>query len=587
MSTLVNKVRAITQSTTGETSNDEVVEFLSDGVGFLISHAPKELLSPYASEASFTTSTGVAHGNNVVLGARRGNYESQEVDKSEAAWLESGSGSYMIPTDAFPKHYERGGFIYLKPNPGTTSPAYLNYIATPSITTATSDVMGNLEPIVINRASGYDFKALGGYYSSSMRTEIGLANAEVDKAVIEIGLANAEVDKVGAEIALANVELDEAAVLVDTSIDTATAAITTACGRINTATALANTEFDKCSALLDLGETDSEADVNTALAAINTELDGTQAIVTTMHTEIGDALTEIVEAITMTDSSGAFDVALIALNAAVDQFINSANDPSVFGDEDVYTSGVGLTRVKTALDAAIAYIDTDADAWQTDEDSEMIDGAVKMARSQIEIANAQIAEFNSTVQALMGEIQGYATEVKARAEFVNAKAAVWNGEFASAQAYGNEVQTKIAIAQGYANEIKARLEQAGVKREESKARIEVGMAYLQEANVAAAEVQAYVNEVNARVQQVQTQVGVAQGYLGTAEGYVKAAQGYLGTANAYQQNVAGYLQTAQSYMNNANQCYAEGEKMFNLATQEIETYIKNSSEMIAIQAGSK
>jgi len=86
---------------------------------------------------------------------------------------------------------------------------------------------------------------------------------------------------------------------------------------------------------------------------------------------------------------------------------------------------------------------------------------------------------------------------------------------------------------------------------------------------------------------VQAQVGVAQGYLGTAEGYAKAAQGYLGTANGYQQNVAGYLQTAQSYMNNANQCYAEGEKMFNLATQEIETYIKNSSEMIAIQAGSK
>ena len=70
------------------------------------------------------------------------------------------------------------------------------------------------------------------------RTEIILANAEVDKMATEIGLDNAELDK-------ALTELGGAATLVDSGIDTATAAITTAAGRINTAVALANDEFDE------------------------------------------------------------------------------------------------------------------------------------------------------------------------------------------------------------------------------------------------------------------------------------------------------------------------------------------------------
>lgn len=175
MSTLVQKCRAITQSTTNETSIAQVIEFVSDGVGYVISHVPKELLSPYSTETSFTTSSGVAHGNNTVLGVRRGSYESIEVDKSEAGWLESGSGSYMIPTAQFPKHYERGGVIFLKPNPTTGTAGYLNYITAPTITSGTSNALGNLEHIVVNRASGYDFKAMGSYFSEKGSSQLGLA----------------------------------------------------------------------------------------------------------------------------------------------------------------------------------------------------------------------------------------------------------------------------------------------------------------------------------------------------------------------------------------------------------------------------
>lgn len=589
MATLVAKTRAITHSTTNETSNDQVIEFLNDGTAFVISHIPKELLRPYSSETSFTSSTGIASNNNVILGVRRGNYEAMKVDKSEAGWLESSSGSYMIPTNEFPKWYERNGTIFLKPNPTTSTAGFMDSIIMPTLTSASASVLGNLEHIVIDQASGYDYKALGSYYANSARTEIGLANTEIGKAITEIGLANAEIDKMAAQTALADAELDEAAVNVDANVDTATAAIATACGRINTAVQLANAEFDKCTTLLSLGEADSEGEVNTALAAIVTELAELPTIADTMHTEMAKVVVEIAEAISLTDSTSS-DIltALTGLNAAIDQYTAASGDPSVFGNETLYlTATPAIAKVKTALDSAIAYIDTDADAWQTDEDSEMLDGAIKMARSQIEVANAQLSEFTAIVQTLQSSIQGWATEIKSRIEFVNSKATVWNGILAGVQGYGNEIQTKIAIANGYANEAKTRLEQAGTKREESKSRIELGMAYLQEANTAIAETQAYVNEVDARLKQVQAQIAIAQGYIGTATSYMNAAQGYIATANGYHQNAAGYIQTAQGYIGSVNQYYVEGDKMFNKATQEVETYIKNSSEMITVQAGSK
>ena len=80
---------------------------------------------------------------------------------------------------------------------------------------------------------------------------MALANTEVDKMAVEVALANAEVDlanaevgKMAAEIALTNSTLDAALTSVGSSVDTATAAIATAAGRVNTSVALANVQFD-------------------------------------------------------------------------------------------------------------------------------------------------------------------------------------------------------------------------------------------------------------------------------------------------------------------------------------------------------
>tara|TARA_R110002020_G_scaffold73145_2_gene187582 strand:- start:472 stop:2289 length:1818 start_codon:yes stop_codon:yes gene_type:complete len=327
---------------------------------------------------------------------------------------------------------------------------------------------------------------------SSATTEIGLANAEVDKMAAESALDNAELDK-------ATSELGEAVTLVDSGIDTATAAIATAAGRINTAVALANTEFDKCDAILDLGETDTEGDVNTALGLVKTAVD---------------------QAAT---AAGKF---------------TSATE-SIFGDEDTFlTSNSQLTRVKEALDKAQHLMSDDASYnalsgvtddvtntsalyWLGDEDTEMVNATLSLVNTEIKRAQLHVQEWTSIGDMVVKEIQSALQE-----------------------------------ADGYSKEVQARLAQAQAKREESSARIAAGNAYLQEAKVGAEEAQSYVNEVNARVAQVNAQVGVAQGYIanGTgysrvADSYAKAAQGYIGTAQGYIANAQGYVNAAQGFVN--------------------------------------
>ena len=428
--------------------------------------------------------------------------------------------------------------------------------------------------------------------ADNMHTEIALINSSVDSALTEIGLANAEVDKMAAESGLDNAELDkataelaEAVTLVDSNIDTATAAIATAAGRINTAVGLANAEFDKCDTMLALGETDTEGAINTALAAMVTELGEAEDVCDLINGEVDKAFaevalakTEAAELATQTDNSGDIATALTAINTALDKFRVDAGDPALFGDESQYLTGVGLTHIKDALEIARDTIDTgfttDEDSgsgddatpksagyWLNDEDTEMVDATIKVARTEISRAEAHLSEWIAISNTLVAEADGFAKEVQSRVAFSGAKSqavqayiATANGYVQTAQAYATELQSKINISNGYGQEVQMRLAQAQSKREESNSRIAVGNAYLTEASASSKEAETYAAEVNARIAQVQGQINVAQGYIANgagysrvADGYAKAAQGFISTANSYLQSAQGYLASTQGY----------------------------------------
>ena len=413
-----------------------------------------------------------------------------------------------------------------------------------------------------------------------LSTALTAANTELDET-------QTVCDSINTNVAAAVTQLGEAATAVDANIDTATAAIATAAGRIDTAVQLANLEFDKCDTILDKGEVDTEADVNTALAAMVTELNETQAIcdkidaeVVLANGEVDDAFIEVglarieaAELALQTDNSGDFETALDAINTAVDKFRADGDDPALFGDQSQYTTGEGLTHVKDALELARDAIDTgfatDEDSggtddatpksagyWLNDEDPEMVTATLETAQTEIARAQVHIEEWNAVVTALSTEISGFAAEVQARASFSGAKAQAVNaylgtaqgylnaaqGYLGTAQGYSQELAAKISISNGYAGEIQMRLSQAQAKREESISRVEVGNAYLGEANAAAMEVQSYVNEVSARVQQVSGYSEVIGGYLQSAQGFATEIMTKINIAQGYMAEHTGRLQ---------------------------------------------
>jgi hypothetical protein len=225
----------------------------------------------------------------------------------------------------------------------------------------------------------------------------------------------------------------------------------------------------------------TNTDITTAFTAINTELDETQAVCDLINTNVDNAVTEITQAITLTDTSSS-DIrsAVNNMNTALGKFRTDGEDPALFGDENQYTTGVGLTGVQNALTLARDAIDTgfttDEDSgsddnstpksagyWLNDEDSEMVTATINVAQTEISRAQSHIGEWNAIISALMNEANGFASEAKTRYGWINAKAVVWNGCLAAAQGFVAEVQTKINIAQGYLSESKIRMERDSQK----------------------------------------------------------------------------------------------------------------------------
>ena len=230
-------------------------------------------------------------------------------------------------------------------------------------------------------------------------------------------------------------------------------------------------------------------DITTAFTATNTELDETQAVcdllntrvdtaitnISNAATEIGLAKTEAAEIASQTDNGGGFGTALTALSTAVDKIQAASGDPALFGDEDIYTTGVGFTKVKDALDNATNLINnnqpsatTDAFGAQAEEDVELVQSALNIAQTEQNRARIHLEEFMTSINGLKAEIDGYNQEVNARATFTSAKGQAVQAYINTASAYINEASANLAVASGYGNEITAK--------------INISNAYLSEAN---------------------------------------------------------------------------------------------------------
>ena len=72
ITTLVNKIRAITKSTVAlGITDDNVVDELTSGCRFVMATAPKQLLASYAEGVSVTDANGYSYLNDTVLAVER------------------------------------------------------------------------------------------------------------------------------------------------------------------------------------------------------------------------------------------------------------------------------------------------------------------------------------------------------------------------------------------------------------------------------------------------------------------------------------------------------------------------------------
>jgi len=636
------------ENITGVADADD--QFIKTAQKFVVASIPKDLMlwagtstavGSHGGDSSPTAIT-LPQPTDSIIDVQRNGFSAEQVPESMQGFI-ANSSSLHLATETFPKYYlQAGNKVIVKPDPSDSETALVNYVDFLKV-----DDDCDLRGAVVFHAASKEFEQLASAQSSgvttaltavnaeidecltiadNIHTEVALINSSADSALTEIGLANAEVDKMVTEVALHNNELDkasaelvEAATLVDSSIDTATAAIATAAGRVNTAVALANGQFDQ--AVLESAQAEAEADdgaIAIALGAINTNVDSAVTSLGSCTTAIGAANTEAAELAVQTDNSGNIETAADGMATAVAQFRASSGDPTIFGDETRYITATtpGITKVKAALDKAIALIDgnapdgdTDYDAFIVEEDSEMAGVVLQAVQAQVGIANAQLQEWTATVQALQSEIAGFASEVSSRAGFSGAKSQAIQGYINVASAHATTAQAYIGAAQGFAAEVQAFQASVGIFSATAQNRVNAGNAFISEANASSQEAQTYAAEVSSRISQVQAQVGVAQGYIangagysGVADGYAKIAQGYLGTAGAYLQSAQSYVASAQAYANeiqskiNIAQGYSSevqsrlahkaghsqsADRYYKMAHQEVAVYTQNNSKMIS------
>jgi hypothetical protein len=414
-------------------------------------------------------------------------------------------------------------------------------------------------------ASTVNFSTTAPSYTSPTTTISGTAWATAYPD--EYTAINIALSAITTEVGLAKIEVSEIATQTDnsSSFSTALSAMVTELDKVDSVIVEASAEFDEAKNLS--GAYNS--------GVLKTALDALKASVLNAEDEIEDAnkmvanivlgVAEITESAVDTDtSSSEIKTAADAITTALGKFREDASDPALFGDESQYETGVGMTHVKNALENAQKLIDENLPAASYDvfdllqsEDIELVTATLQTAQTEIQRAQTHISEWNTVVQSLSAEAQGFANEVKARGAWTSAKAQVWNGYFASAQAYAQASQAYLSSANGYANEIQSNIVTM-------KAFINTGNAYLQEAQGYISQANGYAQEVNARGGFTDAKYKAVSGYLETSKGYSNEVKSLLSQTTM---KVAEYQAKLQDALNEFNDDSTEYKAQLQISIQ--------------------
>lgn len=185
--TLISQVRAITGSSTGETSNTEVQGFLQNGIRHVLTSLPVQLSFPFASDSSsITSAVAITIDTNKLLTVERDSIDCVQVPESLGYEI-GDSNSIHLATTRYPAFYLTGNSIYIKPDPTTAATAKAIIIDIPAIvtsatTTATSSI-GQYDHVVVKYAAYLDSNSMATYLLKEGSTELNGIMVDITSAL--------------------------------------------------------------------------------------------------------------------------------------------------------------------------------------------------------------------------------------------------------------------------------------------------------------------------------------------------------------------------------------------------------------------
>ena len=247
----------------------ELTQFLTDGAKEIINVLPNRLQALCASEQTFTSGTADTLNTGNILFVTRNDGDIEQPCRRIPAPLADKAKDpddmlYASITD--PAYFIKNNTLDVLPDGGSCKYSEVQYPAVAFGDSAITRFPDEAEHLVALYGAIKSLQnVLGNKRSNAdITTALTAINAEVDECLAIADLINTQVDSAVSELA-------EAATSVDSSIDTAVAAITTALGRVNTAVVLANTEFDLINPEVDLANAQVDAeDIELANGYIST-----------------------------------------------------------------------------------------------------------------------------------------------------------------------------------------------------------------------------------------------------------------------------------------------------------------------------
>ncbi len=185
MPTLIERVRAITGSSSAISSGTDVTSFLLSGAKYVLRSLPRGLLTEATTIHSVDSSSGIDVEREWVFNVSRNGFPAYEqpFDESYAyyttALTTDGSViSWYQATTVFPKYFWGPSSslgkvaLFIKPDPTTDDTGKIVHIEVPKLTTNTVDwSIDNYEIPAINYAASLDYKSLQGYYLSKASSQ--------------------------------------------------------------------------------------------------------------------------------------------------------------------------------------------------------------------------------------------------------------------------------------------------------------------------------------------------------------------------------------------------------------------------------